>query len=129
MPYDCFTKGDDLMQLRPSRAISSLALVLMISAVLGGLFGGQVRATTTAEEDTDNSIKLFSNLLGLVEGIKARKLIRTRLCMGRSTACCGLWIRIRNFSIPKHSHRCVKISVENIMVLESRSLPVSENSR
>jgi carboxyl-terminal processing protease len=55
------------MQLRPSRAISSLALVLMISAVLGGLFGGQVRATTTAEEDVDNSIKLFSNLLGLVE--------------------------------------------------------------
>ena len=55
------------MQLRPSRAISSLALVLMISAVLGGLFGGQVRATTTAEEDTDSSIKLFSNLLGLVE--------------------------------------------------------------
>jgi carboxyl-terminal processing protease len=39
----------------------------MISAVLGGLFGGQVRATTTAEEDVDNSIKLFSNLLGLVE--------------------------------------------------------------
>jgi carboxyl-terminal processing protease len=55
------------MQLRPSRAISSLALVLMISAVIGGLFGGQVRATTTAEEDVDNSIKLFSNLLGLVE--------------------------------------------------------------
>jgi len=55
------------MQLRPSRAISTLALVLMISAVLGGLFGGQVRATTTAEEDTDTSIKLFSNLLGLVE--------------------------------------------------------------
>lgn len=55
------------MQLRPSRAISSLALVLMISAVLGGSFGGQVRATTTAEEDADSSIKLFSNLLGLVE--------------------------------------------------------------
>jgi carboxyl-terminal processing protease len=55
------------MQSRPSRAISTLALVLMISAVLGGLFGGQVRATTTAEEDVDNSIKLFSNLLGLVE--------------------------------------------------------------
>jgi carboxyl-terminal processing protease len=55
------------MQLRPSRAISTLALVLMISAVCGGLFGGQVRATTTAEEDVDSSIKLFSNLLGIVE--------------------------------------------------------------
>src|SRR4030095_9675269 len=65
--FRLFTKGDYLMQLRPSRAISTLALVLMISAVLGGLFGGQVRATTTAEEDTDSSIKLFSNLLGLVE--------------------------------------------------------------
>ena len=49
------------MKLRPSRAIFCLVLVLMISAVLGGVFGGQVRATTRAEEDTDSSIKLFSN--------------------------------------------------------------------
>jgi len=39
----------------------------MVSTVLGGLFGGQVRATTKGEEDVDNSLKLFSNLLGLVE--------------------------------------------------------------
>src|SRR2546422_3802419 len=55
------------MKLRPSRAIFCLVLVLMVSAVLGGLFGGQVRATTKGEEDVDNSLKLFSNLLGLVE--------------------------------------------------------------
>jgi len=55
------------MKLRPSRAIFCLVLVLMVSAVLGGLFGGQVRATTKGEEDVDSSIKIFSNLLGLVE--------------------------------------------------------------
>ena len=55
------------MKLRPSRAIFYLILVLMISAVLGGVFGGQVRATTSAEEDADSSVKLFSTLLGLVE--------------------------------------------------------------
>ncbi|PYS25602.1 MAG: S41 family peptidase, partial [Acidobacteria bacterium] len=55
------------MKLRPSRAIFCLVLVLMVSAVLGGLFGGQVRATTKGEEDVDSSIKVFSNLLGLVE--------------------------------------------------------------
>src|SRR3989449_6719260 len=55
------------MKLRPSRAIFCLVLVLMVSAVLGGLFGGQVRATTKGEEDVDGSIKAFSNLLGLVE--------------------------------------------------------------
>ena len=56
------------MKLRPSRAIFCLVLVLMVSTVLGGLFGGQVRATTTkGEDDVDNSLKLFSNLLGLVE--------------------------------------------------------------
>ncbi len=55
------------MKLRPSRAIFCLVLVLMVSTVLGGLFGGQVRATTKGEEDVDNSLKLFSNLLGLVE--------------------------------------------------------------
>ena len=55
------------MKLRPSRAIFCLVLVLMVSAVLGGVFGGQVRATSKGEEDVDNSLKLFSNLLGLVE--------------------------------------------------------------
>ena len=50
------------MKLPPSRAIFCLVLVLMVSTVLGGLFGGQVRATTKGEEDVDNSLKLFSNL-------------------------------------------------------------------
>src|SRR5436190_19558906 len=60
-------KGDDLMHLKPSRAISCLALVLMISAVLGGVFGGQVGATAKGEEDLDAGMKRVSNLLGLVE--------------------------------------------------------------
>ncbi len=55
------------MRSRPSRAIFCLVLVLTLSAVLGGLFGGQVRATPKGEEDVDNSLKLFSSLLGLVE--------------------------------------------------------------
>src|SRR5215468_11154703 len=55
------------MKLRPSRAIFCLILILMVSAVLGGVFGGQVRATTSAEEDADNSVKLFSTILGMVE--------------------------------------------------------------
>lgn len=55
------------MKLRPVRAIFWLAVVLTVSAVLGGMFGGQVRATTSTEADVDSSIKLFSNLLGLVE--------------------------------------------------------------
>src|SRR5262245_35925494 len=55
------------MRFRPSRAIFCLVLVLMISAILGGVFGGQVRATTKGEEDTDVAIKHFSTILGLVE--------------------------------------------------------------
>src|SRR5262245_34125404 len=55
------------MRFRPSRAIFCLGLVLMISAILGGVFGGQVRATTKGEEDTDAAIKHFSTILGLVE--------------------------------------------------------------
>src|SRR5947208_15338245 len=55
------------MKIRPSRAIFCLVLVLMISAILGGVFGGQVRATTKGEEDVDTAIKHFSTLLGLVE--------------------------------------------------------------
>src|SRR6266496_5902131 len=55
------------MRFRPSRTIFCLVIVLMISAILGGVFGGQVRATTKGEEDTDAAIKHFSTILGLVE--------------------------------------------------------------
>jgi len=55
------------MRFRPSRAIFFLVLVLMISAILGGVFGGQVRATTKGEEDADTAVKHFTTILGLVE--------------------------------------------------------------
>src|SRR5262245_4734761 len=55
------------MRFRPSRAIFFLVLVLMVSAILGGVFGGQVRATTKGEEDADTAVKHFTNILGLVE--------------------------------------------------------------
>src|ERR1051325_10497152 len=54
------------MRLRPSRAIFFLVLMLSLSAILGGVFGGQVRATTK-DDDVDAAIKHFSTLLGLVE--------------------------------------------------------------
>jgi len=55
------------MKFRPSRAIFCLVLVLTISAILGGVLGGQVRATTKGEEDADTAMKHFSTILGLVE--------------------------------------------------------------
>lgn len=55
------------MKLRPSRAIFCLVLVLMISAVLGGVFGGQAQATTKGEEDVDKAMLNFTNVLRLVE--------------------------------------------------------------
>ena len=55
------------MRLRPSRAIFCLVLMLVLSAVLGGVYGGQVRATSKGEDDIDGAIKHFSTLLGLVE--------------------------------------------------------------
>src|SRR5947207_2366850 len=54
------------MKFRPSRAIFCLVLVLVFSAILGGVFGGQVKATTK-DDDVDGAIKHFSTLLGLVE--------------------------------------------------------------
>src|SRR5437870_7272045 len=55
------------MRIRPSRAIFCLVLVLMISAILGGVFGGQVRATAKGEEDLDAGMKRVTTILGLVE--------------------------------------------------------------
>jgi carboxyl-terminal processing protease len=55
------------MKLRPSRAIFCLVVVLMVSAILGGLFGSQVQATTQVEENVDSSLRLFNTLLSLVE--------------------------------------------------------------
>jgi carboxyl-terminal processing protease len=55
------------MKVRPSRAIFYLVMVVAISAILGGVFGGQVRATTKGEEDADTAVKHFTTILGLVE--------------------------------------------------------------
>src|ERR1051326_4581147 len=56
------------MKLRPSRAIFSLVIVLIVSAMLGGIFGKSVQATTKEpSEDYGPSLQLFSTLLGLVE--------------------------------------------------------------
>jgi carboxyl-terminal processing protease len=55
------------MKLRPSRAIFSLAVLLVLSAVIGGFFGGQVGATTKGAEEVNASLQLFNSLLSLVE--------------------------------------------------------------
>src|ERR1051326_6229392 len=55
------------MKVRPSRAIFYLVMVLAISAILGGVLGGQVRATSKGEEDADTAVKHFTTILGLVE--------------------------------------------------------------
>jgi carboxyl-terminal processing protease len=56
------------MKLRPSRAIFSLVIVLIVSAMLGGIFGKSVQATTKeSSEDYSSSLQLYSTLLGLVE--------------------------------------------------------------
>lgn len=57
------------MTLKPSRAIFSVVLVLMTSALLGGLFGSHAEATSSpkGENDVDTSLKLFTSLLGVVE--------------------------------------------------------------
>jgi carboxyl-terminal processing protease len=52
---------------RPSRAIFTLMVVLMVSAILGGVFGSQVQATTQVAGNDDDSLKLFTTLLSLVE--------------------------------------------------------------
>jgi len=55
------------MKLLPSRAIFCLVVVLIVSAMLGGIFGSQVQATTKGEEDYQASLQRFSTLLGLLE--------------------------------------------------------------
>jgi carboxyl-terminal processing protease len=55
------------MKVRPSRAIFCLVLVLLLSAILGGVLGGQVRVTAKGEEDADTAMKHFSAILEKVE--------------------------------------------------------------
>jgi len=63
------------MKLRPSRAIFSLVVVLVVSAMLGGIFGNQVQATTKeSSEDYNASLQLFTTLLGLVEENNATRV-------------------------------------------------------
>jgi carboxyl-terminal processing protease len=46
----------------------------MVSAILGGVFGSQVQATTQGPENVDDSLKLFTTLLGLVESNYANEV-------------------------------------------------------
>ena len=55
------------MRFRPSRAIVFMVLVLVVSAVVGGVFGGEVRATTKGEQEADTALQHFTNILDLVE--------------------------------------------------------------
>jgi carboxyl-terminal processing protease len=55
------------MKIKPSRAIFTLLLVLMVSAVAGGFGGIRVQAQAQGAEDVDSSLRLFSNLLMMVE--------------------------------------------------------------
>ena len=66
------------MRVRPSRAIFFLVLVLMVSAILGGVFRGQVRATTKGQEEADTAVKRFTTILGLVEENYATDVRRRR---------------------------------------------------
>jgi carboxyl-terminal processing protease len=60
--------GDNLMKLPASRAIICLIVVLVTSAALGGFFGdSHAQVTSRGEGNTDNSMKLFTTLLDLVE--------------------------------------------------------------
>ena len=56
------------MKLPASRAIICLIVVLVTSAALGGFFGdSHAQVTSRVEGNTDNSMKLFTTLLDLVE--------------------------------------------------------------
>ena len=54
------------MQLRASRAIFSLVVILVVSAGLGGLFGRQVQATPKGEAEVGSSARLLTQVLGLL---------------------------------------------------------------
>ncbi|HKV06030.1 MAG TPA: S41 family peptidase [Candidatus Acidoferrales bacterium] len=51
----------------PARGIVLLALVLVVSALLGGLYGPAASATASSSDDTQDSVKSFSQVLAVVE--------------------------------------------------------------
>ena len=58
------------MKLRPSRTILLWIVVLTATTLLGGFYSDRVQATTRAVEvgvDLDQSLKIFTELLGMVE--------------------------------------------------------------
>ena len=108
------------MRFRPSRAIFFLVLVLMVSAILGGVFGGQVRATTKGEEDADTAIKHFTTILGLVEDNYATDVDSDKAVYGAIDGMLRTLDPHSNFLIPKHLLRCVKINAASTTDWELR---------
>ncbi len=55
------------MKLKRSRGILVWAVVLTVVALLGGLYGTRVEATTAVADDVDDGLKAFTSLLSIVE--------------------------------------------------------------
>ena len=52
---------------KSARGMVLLALILVVSALLGGHFGASVSATAAGSDDLQDSVKIFTRVLAVVE--------------------------------------------------------------
>ena len=102
--------------MKPERRGALLILgVLILSAVLGGLYGPSVRATAVGASDMQDSIRNFTRVLAVVQQDYAIPVDTDKaFTMAPFPACCVCSIRTPRFSIRASTRCCVKISAANI---------------
>src|SRR5713226_6621785 len=89
--------------------------VLLLSAVLGGVYGPNVRATTASADDYQSAVRDFTRVLDVVQNNYADPVdVDKAVYQGAFRACCAYSIPTRISSMPNSSRFFTKNSAGSI---------------
>jgi len=97
------------------RGVVVIFTVLVASAVFGWIYGPSVRATSTAAEDSQSSVREFTTVLDVVQANYAERVdVDKEVYQGAIPACCAFLIRTPIFLTRASLRYSAKINGENI---------------
>src|SRR5271165_3602995 len=106
------------------RGLILVVVVLLISGVLGGIYGPSVRATTTASDDYQTAVRDFTNVLSVVQANYAEPVDADKVVyQGAIPGMLRMLDPTQTFSTPASSPCSAKISAASITALAWSSPP------
>src|SRR5229473_2464884 len=96
------------------RGLVVVVAVLLVSAVLGGIYGPNVRATTASADDYQTAVRDFTRVLNVVQNNYADTVdVDKAVYQGAIPGICACLIPIRVSSMPSSFLCCGKTSRES----------------